>query len=171
MKNLWLMCGIPGSGKSTWCAQYKCYKGTRYVSRDDIRFGLVGEDEAYFAREGEVFKEFIAQIQNAINDENVSDIYVDATHLNERSRNKVLDKLDLSNIMLYAVNFLVEKKTALERNELRDGRRVVPREAIERMYNQFEPAAPNERYSYRILNVKEENWDDDLSNFRFTFLP
>ena len=53
MKKLYVMCGGPGSGKSTWIKKnLPTFKGyTKVVSRDEIRFSLVKEGEEYFSKE------------------------------------------------------------------------------------------------------------------------
>ena len=66
MSKLNLMCGIPGSGKSYW-VRHHMTDADAYISRDQIRFSMLKEGEEYFSHENEVFEEFIAQIQNAIN--------------------------------------------------------------------------------------------------------
>ena len=58
---LYLMCGIPGSGKSTWIKQNKI-ESDAVISRDVVRFSLVKEHEEYFSKETEVFYTFIDQI-------------------------------------------------------------------------------------------------------------
>ena len=67
MSNLYLLCGIPGSGKSTWVRNH-LGKYDRHVSRDDIRFSLVKEDEEYFSKEEEVKKEYINKINKYLQD-------------------------------------------------------------------------------------------------------
>jgi predicted kinase len=44
MTVLYLMCGIPGSGKSTWIKQNKI-ESDAVISRDVVRFSLVKEHE------------------------------------------------------------------------------------------------------------------------------
>ena len=145
------MCGIAGSGKSTWLKNNA--GNSIIISRDLIRFALVKEDEPYFSKEDEVFKTFIRSIQEAINSENSSeDIYVDATHITKASRNKVLNALDLSNVKNITV--LVVRPSleeVLKRNEQRTGRAYVPRGVIRRMYYQFERPEDDED---RIFDVK-----------------
>lgn len=159
-KNLYLMCGVPGSGKSTWCKD-QIAKDTSYqslhVSRDIIRFALVDESDAYFSKEDDVFNEFIREIAAAIRHPRVRNIYVDATHLNEKSRNKVLDRLpSLGEVNVIPVNFLVDINTILKRNNMREGRSRVPEDAVLRMQRSFQPATTSEKYSYnKIINVKE----------------
>ena len=61
-KTLIMLCGCPGSGKSTWTQQYKENKKVVIISRDEIRFRLVSEKEEYFSKETQVFNIFISEI-------------------------------------------------------------------------------------------------------------
>ena len=106
MTVLYLMCGIPGSGKSTWIKQNKI-ESDAVISRDVVRFSLVKEHEEYFSKETEVFYTFVDQINEAI-DKGTSTIFVDATHINENSRNKVLDLLHLSDEVKVTPVFIKE---------------------------------------------------------------
>ena len=107
MTVLYLMCGVPGCGKSTWINKNKIDSDV-VVSRDVVRFSLVKENEDYFSKENLVFNTFIDQINEAI-DNKVNTIYVDATHINETSRNKVLDRLHLSDEVKVIPVFIKEK--------------------------------------------------------------
>ena len=49
MAKLFLMMGIPGSGKTTWTSKY-LRKLDKYVSRDEVRFSMVAENEEYFSK-------------------------------------------------------------------------------------------------------------------------
>lgn len=162
-KNFYLLCGIPGSGKSTWTRDQietrinpsECI----HISRDIIRFSILKENEEYFSHEDEVFDEFIDAINNQILYGKVSVIFVDATHLNEKARNKVLDKLFLENVDIYPVNFNIPLKVCLARNELRKdcGRAYVPPSVIRRMFYSYQPATHEEKYTYKeILTVGGE---------------
>ena len=156
-KNLYLMCGMPGSGKSTFCHNFieNSDKKIEYISRDEIRFKFLEDGDEYFSKEDEVFTTFVSSISDAIDDDITEEILVDATHLNEKSRNKVLKYLDLDCVNVIPVNFLIDFDLALERNNLREGRSCVPRSSLIRMYNAFYPATHNEKYSYdKIINVK-----------------
>ena len=149
------MCGIPGSGKSTWIQkQMKTNPGV-WCSRDNVRFSMVREDEEYFSREDEVFETWIFSIQAAIANSEVENVYVDATHLNDKARNKVLNRLNLNDVDLCAVNFAVPLEECLRRNDLRKGREKVPRSVIRRMHFSFSPVIPEDERFFEVINIIE----------------
>ena len=145
------MSGLPGSGKSTWVKQQIAKKGGFWASRDAVRFSMVREDELYFERENEVFNTWIAQICEALSNPMIEDIYIDATHLNDRSREKTLSRLPKENIKkITNVVFLVPIETCLERNAKRTGREVVPEDVIRNMKKTFKMP---KKYSTLIVNA------------------
>lgn len=166
MSTLWLVCGPAGAGKSTWIKnEVNKYLNQGidavWLSRDATRFSLLKEDEDYFAREDEVLKTWIENINKALNLD-IAHIFVDATHLTEKARNTVLDKLKLENYIIRAVNFKTPLYTCLEQNEKRKGvgRTYVPRSVIKRMWYQFKPATYNEKYKYAdIIDIGGEMKD------------
>ena len=151
-KTLWLTSGVPASGKTTWVK--KNFPNTPYVSRDEVRFSILKEDEDYFAHEDEVFEVFVRKIQNSL--DSFNECIADATHLSEKSRNKLLNKLSLEDTDIIILNFEVPIETLIERNEQRSGRSYVPKSVIRRMFYQFQPATQNEKYKYKdIITIKE----------------
>ena len=155
---MYIMCGIPGSGKST-------YLKTRFIqppvviSRDEIRFKIVKEDEEYFSHEKEVYNEFINQIQTALKFE--SEIFVDATHLNEGSRTKLLRSLgsSLRDVEVNIIWMKVPLEVALKQNENRKGTRAyVPETVIRRMNSQLTPPTKEEGFEhiYIVENGREK---------------
>ena len=150
-KRVWLTSGLPGSGKSTWIKGQLNKKGGFWASRDAVRFSMVREDEPYFERETEVFNAWIAQICEALANPLIEDIYVDATHLNDRSREKTLSRLPKENIKkITNVVFLVPIETCLERNAQRTGREVVPEDTIRNMQKSFKMP---KKYSTLIVDA------------------
>ena len=153
-KRVWLLSGLPGSGKSTWIQRQILEKGGVWCSRDAVRFAIVREDEPYFERETEVFNAWIAQICDALCNPLVEDIYVDATHLNDRSREKTLSRLPKENInKITNVVFMVPIEVCLERNRQRTGRAVVPDEVIQNMAKSFRLP---KKYSVMIIDKDGE---------------
>ena len=163
-KNLFLMCGTPGSGKSTWVRKQIEESNVKsvHISRDEIRFAMVSEDEDYFARETEVFNAFCSKIQEILEEEEAANIYVDATHLNEKARNKVLDRLDLRNADLYAVDFNMPLDVCIKQNALRSGRAFVSVSQVRRMWYSYEAPTENEKYKFTVLHaVAQEEKEDN----------
>lgn len=136
---LWLMCGIPGSGKSTWIQKHlHTFSGyTKVVSRDAIRFSLLSEDDEYFAKENKVFKKFIAEIIDGL--KNCENTIADATHLNSSSRGKLLRNLKehLKDVEINAIVINTCLEVCLKRNNKRTGRKRVPEAALRNMFNSF----------------------------------
>lgn len=133
-KKVCLTSGCPGCGKSTWI-RANLTKGCEWVSRDNVRFALLKDGEDYFAHEDEVFEKFIDYINEALEDDAIHTIYVDATHLSKKSRRQVLTRLNRKLITeLNCYCFTTPFDVCLERNAKREGRARVPNPVIGRMY-------------------------------------
>lgn len=161
MKTLWIMVGLPGSGKS-WFAKNKLMQGSNwaYVSRDEIRFSMLNEDEDYFAHEDKVYKSFVEKLSENLNNVAVTDVIADATHLNWASRVKLLNGLarniDTSQVNVVPVVVTASFETCVRRNNERSGRAVVPKGVIRRMSYQLTDPKKDE-YEYKsIWYVKNE---------------
>ena len=145
---LYMMCGIPGSGKSTWAKEH--LTSAQYVSRDEIRYSMVKEDEEYFSQETQVFNAFAEEI--AINLMSEKDVVADATHINFQSRFKTINKINkyFSDYDIIFVSIETGYNLTKERNALRKGRECVPEEVIKSMYLRF--TSPG---LYEFKNVKQ----------------
>ena len=147
MAKLYLMMGIPGSGKSTWIKDH-LLPCQAHVSRDKIRFALVDEGEEYFSRETEVFNSFVEQINTFLS--NGCDVYADATHISRTSRNKLLSRINSHPEEVNLIWINGGLTTALLQNENRkDTRSYVPKSVIRRMHNQIE--APDFEEGFNII--------------------
>lgn len=124
-----------------------------YVSRDEIRFSIIGENDAYFSKEKTVYNEFIKRIQKAL-DSGKSAI-ADATHINKQSRNKLLSNLNLEGVSVIAVYCDTPFDVCLERNDLRTGRQKVPYEEMKSMHRWSSQPKVEEGFEL-IMRLSEE---------------
>lgn len=153
MQRIYVLSGMPGIGKSTWAKNFqKTRANIDYVSRDEVRFSLVSEDEPYFSKEKQVFKTFINLINTSIAAGH--DVIVDATHLNKASRRKLLRhlKYDKEKILIYLIIFPFDINLAKKRNLLRKGTRAyVPENVLEEMANAIDSPFLDEDEEFDIL--------------------
>lgn len=152
LKKVWLLAGIPGSGKSTWVRKQIAEKGGVHCSRDEIRFSLLKDGEDYFSHEDEVIRLWTEKVHQAILSPAAGDVYIDATHLTEKSRAKVINSLPTTNYTLITVFFDVPLDVCLARNAQREGRAYVPPQVIRNMYASYEK---NTIYGDATLHLDE----------------
>ena len=128
-----------GSGKSSWCRQWiSKYDKSIWISRDVVRYSILAPGEEYFSREQEVLKEFRKQAQGAIDNEEISSVLLDASHLSDKSIAKTLRNLNIpKDVKVINVRLMTPLKVCLERNALREGRERVPDDVIKNAYSIF----------------------------------
>ena len=153
-KRLYLMMGVAGSGKSTY-AKNILKDGDIYISRDEIRYSLLTDKDDYFAKENEVIRTFIENIDKSlVMEEYCGDVYADATHLSPKSRAQVLNQL--KNKDKVSVIYLdIPLNIILERNAQRKGRALVPENVVRRMYNSI--ILPTKEEGIEELIIIDEN--------------
>lgn len=154
MKELILMMGVPGSGKSTYARNVLKY-GDIYISRDEIRYSMITDEDDYFAKENEVIKTFIQYIDEAlIETQYQGKVYADATHLSPKGRAQVLNQL--KNKDKVSVIYLdIPLNVILKRNAQREGRALVPENVVRRMYNSI--ILPTRAEGIEKLIIIDEN--------------
>lgn len=148
MGDLFVMMGVPGSGKSTFAKELvENRPNTVRVSRDDIRFSLLEKGDEYFAKEDKVFKTFTETIDKYLAEG--KDVIADATHLNRGSRKKLINNLTVKPDQILIVYIKVPLEKALEQNELRKGTQsYVPTKVIKDMWENLQPPAVYENDFY-----------------------
>lgn len=154
MAKLFLMSGAPGSGKSYWATTH-LPENSIYISRDKLRFEKIGEKDTYFSKEGDVFREFVRQIEEGLI--KYDNVFADATHLNPASRNKLISNLcPTSPIEEINVVFLdTPLEVCLARNAKREGRKYVPEEVIKHMYRTIK--LPEKEEGIKKVYIVKEN--------------
>ena len=149
MGKLYIMMGLPGSGKSTFLKNYiKPLDNSIIVSRDEIRFSLLKEGEDYFSHEEEVKNILWKAINKALSEN--KDVYVDQTSLNKKSRKLLLKNINLNNCEKISLLWCdIPLSCCLENNETRKGTKAfVPKGAIRRMNAQLEPPCFSEGFDF-----------------------
>lgn len=135
---LYVCCGVPGSGKTTFLHEM-AGPDEKIISRDDIRFSILKPGEDYFSHEREVYTKFVNAIVTNIR--NGFNVYADATHLNEKSRYQLFHALHIRGCEpseINAIYFNVPFEVCKERNETRKGTKTyVPEEQLIQMYGAF----------------------------------
>lgn len=165
MSNIHLLCGIPASGKSTFVKEEAAKlaaagRSVAIISRDNCRKALVGEDvekENYFSREDEVFENFVSEINKSI-DLKVEEIFIDATHINQASRNKILSRIKPAGNLIVEV-FPISLESAIERNNKREGFAFVPHGAMRRMSSSWsmptlEEFSKNDKFGFNSVIIE-----------------
>ena len=163
LKKVFLMSGPPASGKSSWIRK-NLTPGCEWISRDNVRFAIISDDEDYFSHEDEVFDTFINYINQTLENPDIHTIFIDATHLNRKSRNKTLSRVSRKNIEeLNCVCFTTPKEVCHTRNNLREGRAKVPATAIDNMFRAYSLPTKDEGFTH-IYDVNENGITKELYN-------
>jgi predicted kinase len=155
-RKLYLMVGCAASGKSTFLKNHSFEGTTEIISRDKIRFSLIKDNEPYFSKEKEVWREFVKRAKESLktNDNTI----LDATHINEASRFKILTALApaLKDVYTCAIVLPRPLETLLEQNSKRSGRAYVPEDVIKNMYENFTIPSSEEGFDEIIVVERKE---------------
>ena len=131
MAKVYVMCGLPGSGKTTIARQIAADLDAVVISSDSIREELYG-DESVQSNPSVVFNVLYSRAHAAI-DDNLS-VILDATNVKKRDRARVFKEFPDNEIAAFVINTPVE--VCKQRNGERE--RVVPEYVIDRMAKSFE---------------------------------
>lgn len=155
-KTLYIMVGPAGAGKTTWLKENCNPKKDAVISRDLIRFAMINGKQDYFDREKEVYNTWVQKIQEAIDADNlIKNVYCDATNLTERTRDRLLNKLNLANVKrICALVAFPPVEEALRRNMGRDGLRYVPEDVIRKMYDRFEAPENDTNFPKEVFYIE-----------------
>ncbi len=149
MKNVYIMRGIPGSGKSTYIKDK--LDGIAVVSRDDIRqkyFG-VGDDEKAIltpSLEHKVTEIFWDQIEALISRKN--DIVIDNTNLKNKYLNKMFDYFNERGYLIYIIQMTTDIQTCISRRKDQ-----IPLKVMLQMYNDMINNHVDEEKVHKIINI------------------
>lgn len=159
---LYICCGVPGSGKSTFLSEM-VDSNEKVISRDEIRFSLLKPGEEYFSHEKEVYSTFVKLIAESIN--HGFNTYADATHLNEKSRYKLFHALKnrgCNPSKKIAIYFNVPLEECKNRNNNRLGTKTyVPENSLIQMYGAYSYPHKYEGFD-EIYCVDEDGYVEEV---------
>jgi predicted kinase len=150
MSKLYILCGFPGSGKSTWASSVFHVEKALCVSRDAVRT-MIGGGTYLFHENTEDAVRFIAHV--GINKLlQLGPVIVDETHLTKKKRAEMIDLARSAGALPVIVHFTTDPETCLDR------RCPAPRgysyeewkSVIEGMVKTFEPPTEDECMVIRI---------------------
>ena len=143
MNVLIVLCGLPGSGKSTY-AKYLTESGHfKCVSTDQIRKELYGSENIQ-GNGKEVFTAAFLCLQTYGYFKN--NCVFDATNLTPRARKRVIEECRNCYDLIVCKYIDTPLEVCLHRNSQRE--RVVPKEVILRMYKSFTMPSREEGFDY-----------------------
>lgn len=128
---LYIMIGIPCSGKSTYAKMFLSGLNTIVISSDQIRKDLTGTYKYSAGDNDFVFASADFKIEQALS--KGYNVAFDATNTKSKYRRKVIDIGQHFNCYIVAVVFRTPINICLDRNFKRDFERKVPDEIILRM--------------------------------------
>ena len=132
MNKLFMMIGIPASGKTSLAEQIANSEGAEIVSSDSIRKELYG-DESIQGDSNKVFRILQDRVVKGLN-ANKNMIY-DATNISYKTRMAFLQRIRKLEVEKIAIMVATPYEQCLIRNSQRE--RQVPEEVIKRMYFNF----------------------------------
>ena len=142
MIKITMLCGLPGSGKSTWVNQNK-RENTIILSSDKIREELFGAEEIQ-GNPKQVFNLLYKRAEEALEQE--KNVIIDSTNLSRANREKFIKRFYPLADCLSIIIFLESAEECIERQKKRD--RKVPASVIRRMAQQME------------MPTFDEGWDE-----------
>ena len=132
MSKLFMMIGLPASGKSTIAREMVMTEDAEIVSSDLIRKELFGSEEVQ-KDNNKVFEIVHNRLIEGL--EAGKNMIFDATNIDYKKRRAFLQRLNKLNVQKIAILVATPYEECLERNAKR--KRKVPEEAITRMYHNF----------------------------------
>ena len=134
MTKVYVMVGIPGSGKGTFVRNNK-KEGDFVVSSDDIRQELFG-DAGYQGDNDKVFQLFYQRMVEAVHFGR--NVWLDATNINRKCRRQVFEKLRQAKLQteVLAIVMCTRVEECIRRDAERD--RTVGEEVIRKFVRRFE---------------------------------
>lgn len=164
MKNLKILIGVPGVGKSTYC---KSQRFTHIFESDQYRLDLFGSLQNQDPDSHNiVFNTMHEDLFEVIKNEENYDIIYDATNLNNKKRHilyKLLKHAD-KNINITSIVFFADLQTLIDRNLNREEYKRVPINVVKQMYKSFK--IPFIGYDCDNIEYVGDKWFKKINDFK-----
>ena len=135
---IYILCGIPGSGKSTLSTQLATEYNAKLYHFDDYPNAFHAE------KSKDVLRQMWSNIANELQEGN--DVICDNLHTTKKMRSDILNAISSIPCQKICVVLLTSLEECLKRNSNREAR--LPDFVLHNLYNRFE------------LPTKDEGWDD-----------
>lgn len=148
---LYILIGIPCSGKSYYAKKYLKSKSSVIISTDEIRKEYTGTKQFDKEFNNEIFTIAVKRIKEQLIMNN--DVVFDATNTNKKYRKAIIDLGKQCNSRIVAVVMLTPLYVCLRRNKQRDHESMIPEEVL----NNYNKSNLNINYSEgfdEIINVE-----------------
>lgn len=158
MRKIYLMCGVPGSGKSTFAKNYPFLKDCLIISRDQIRFPLLKDEDDYFKYEQTVEAMFYAGVNQALL--NGFDVIADQSTLTIGARRKFMSHIKSPHNELNIIWVKNSLENCIENDSNREGRAYVGSRKITNMYYSFQPPTAKECSHLYCYDVEKNDFSE-----------
>lgn len=156
--NLIVMCGLPGSGKTTFARDLAERLGFQYIGVDDF-YRLMNGDETRHNNKFEVWMTLYRAIHMAERDGR--DVVFDTNAPTVTDRSQLLDWFPGFDATLFYISAL--QCQCVQNNKTR--RRVIPEDEMERFFRNFQPPTEDEDKRWkgvlRFYNMKNQYYFKD----------
>ena len=147
MRELFILVGLPASGKTTFANIFNRSKDVVVLSSDAIREELFGDANDQ-SNNKLVFKTLHNRAKEALLD--CKDVIYDATSLTKDIRANIIKEVGGEALAINCLFFDVSLKQCLRRNKKRD--RKVPKKVIKDMAKRLEKPTKDEGFDYVLLH-------------------
>ncbi len=155
MKNLYMLIGLPRSGKTTWAKQKQELSGGVIVSADAIRWSVYGQR---FWELGEPLVWGLRDVLLRTLLEQGVDIIIDETNTKEARRTPTIKIAKNYGYEVYGVIVSTTAEECIRRAEDEEDDKIIP--VIQRMAEQYEQPSPLEGFhKIRLWEFLEEGME------------
>lgn len=129
---LYIMCGLPASGKTTKAKEIVAEEGAEYVSSDEIRKELYG-DESCQSNNQKLFEHYYQKMNQYLSEG--KDVVIDSTNITLKSRKRIIAECKINCVkLLYVIATPIEY---CYENDLKRERHV-GKEVIDKFWKSFQ---------------------------------